>query len=159
MLAVVACSAAQLRSARPARAGRWTVLYDGECGLCAWMLARLLAWDREELLAPCALQRPAAASLLAELTPEQRMGSWHLIAPDGTRRSGAAALAALLRLLPGGALAAPLLERTPRLSERAYRFVAAHRAGLSRLLPARSKRSARKLVLDREARCGPPRDA
>jgi len=126
------------------------VVYDAECGLCIWLLALLLRWDRREVLQPCPLQGPGAQALLAELTPEQRMASWHLIAPDGTRRSGGAALAALLRLLPGGRPPAAVLERMPRLTDRAYRWVAEHRSALSRAVPASSKRRAREYVRRRE---------
>src|SRR5436190_19664464 len=90
----------------PDESGRWIVLYDDDCGFCKWLLALLLRWDRAGRLRPLALQRTEADELLAELTPEQRMASWHLIAPTGERRSAGAALAPLLRSLPGGRLPA-----------------------------------------------------
>src|ERR1700730_5258081 len=82
-----------------AEKGEWIVLYDGDCGFCRWSLAKLLALDRRRR---GALETPAAAALLADLTPEQRAASWHLIAPDGRRWSAGAAAPPLLRLLPGG---------------------------------------------------------
>ena len=107
---------------------RWRVLYDGDCGLCKWLLCGLLAWDRTVRLRPLALQRPESEELLADLTPEERMASWHLISPEGGRQSGGAALAPLLLLLPRGRFPAAALARLPALTDRSYRWVAEHRA-------------------------------
>jgi predicted DCC family thiol-disulfide oxidoreductase YuxK len=89
-----------------------------------------------------ALQMPVADELLADLAPAERMASWHLLSPGGERYSAGAALPPLLRLLPGGQIPAAPLARFPRLTERGYRWVAEHRSGLSRLVPARLKRRA-----------------
>ena len=62
---------------------------------------------------PIALQRPEADDLLADLTPAERMASWHLISPTGVRRSGGAAVAPLLRLLPGGRVPAAAFGDSP----------------------------------------------
>jgi predicted DCC family thiol-disulfide oxidoreductase YuxK len=121
---------------------RWAVLYDRDCGFCRWSLARLLALDRRARLQPVALGTPDAGVVLADLTPEQRAGSWHLVAPDGRRWSAGAAAPPLLRLLPGGGLPAAVLERAPRATERAYRWVANHRSSLGRLIPEASKAAA-----------------
>ncbi|HEX3803067.1 MAG TPA: DCC1-like thiol-disulfide oxidoreductase family protein [Solirubrobacteraceae bacterium] len=130
---------------------RWLVLYDGDCGLCKWMLARILSHDRANRLQPVALQRDEAATLLADLSTEQRMASWHLIAPTGERYSAGAALPPLLRLLPGGALPARIAAAAPGPTERGYRWVAAHRSLLSKPIPAASKRKASELVGRRES--------
>jgi predicted DCC family thiol-disulfide oxidoreductase YuxK len=112
---------------------RWELLYDAECGVCRRLLALLLRWDRDGRLEPVALQSPGAATLLADLTPEQRLDSWHLISPSGERFSAGAAFPPLLRLLPGGALPAAATARFPGLAESAYRLVADHRSALSKL--------------------------
>jgi predicted DCC family thiol-disulfide oxidoreductase YuxK len=130
---------------------RWLVLYDGECGLCKWLLAPLLRWDRDRRLQPIALRTQRAAELLADLSEQQRLGSWHLIAPDGRRYSAGAALAPLLRLLPGGSLPARIPAAAPEATERAYRWVADHRSELSKPIPATSKRRAAAYVSQREA--------
>jgi predicted DCC family thiol-disulfide oxidoreductase YuxK len=130
--------------------GRWTVLYDADCGLCKWLLAGFLRWDRAGRLRPVALQRDDAEALLADLPAEERIASWHLISPAGLRRSGGEAVAPLLRLLPGGRLPAAAAARFPRLTERAYRWVAEHRAGLSRFVPGGLKRRAGESVRRRE---------
>jgi predicted DCC family thiol-disulfide oxidoreductase YuxK len=120
----------------------WPVLYDAECGLCRTLLAGLLRWDRGDRLRPVALQAPEADELLADLPAAARIESWHLVSPAGERYSGGEALPPLLRLLPGGRAPAAVFARFPRLTDRGYRWVATHRVGLSRLLPARLKRRA-----------------
>jgi predicted DCC family thiol-disulfide oxidoreductase YuxK len=133
----------------------WTVLYDADCGFCKWMLAALLRWDLRARLRPLALQGASADELLADLTREQRMASWHLISPVGKRRSGGAALAPLLRLLPAGRPLAAVIGRLPGPIDGAYRWVAANRTQLSRYVPARSKRRAAERVREREQALDP----
>ena len=128
------------------------VLYDADCGFCKWLLAGLLRWDRAVRLRPLPLQRPEADELLSDLGPAERMASWHLISPTGTRRSGGAALAPLLRLLPRGRVPAAAFARFPKLTERGYRWVAEHRSQLSRWVPTSSKRPASERVRQREQR-------
>jgi predicted DCC family thiol-disulfide oxidoreductase YuxK len=136
-------------SSAPA-ARRWAVLYDAECGFCKWALARLLRRDRASRLRPLALQSSAADALLAGLTLEERMASWHLVSPGGVRSSAGQALAPALRLLPGGRIPAAVISRLPAPTERAYRWVADHRSELSRWVPAASRRRASEYVRARE---------
>jgi predicted DCC family thiol-disulfide oxidoreductase YuxK len=138
---------------------RWTVLYDGDCGLCKWMLAGLLVRDRGRRMAPVALQRPEAEQLLADLTPEERMASVHVVSPSGQRFSGGAALPAILRLLPEGSPAAAGLGRFPAVTDRAYRWVADHRSLLSRAIPAAAKQRAGAYVSRREEAQAPKTSA
>ena len=118
------------------------VLYDEDCGFCKTLLAGLLAWDRTGLLDPVALQDPRAAALLGDLSPAQRMESWHLVSPAGPRWSAGLAFTPLLRLLPGGAVPAALAARFPGAAERGYRWVAGHRVVLSKAIPGALKRRA-----------------
>jgi predicted DCC family thiol-disulfide oxidoreductase YuxK len=120
-------------------ANRWVVLYDSDCGFCRWSLAKLLALDRRSRLRPVALQTPEADALLADMDPGERVASWHLVSPDGSRWSAGAAAPPLVRLLPGGGAPAAVLERAPRLTERAYRWVADHRSRFSGLIPESAK--------------------
>jgi predicted DCC family thiol-disulfide oxidoreductase YuxK len=129
-----------------AAARHWIVLFDADCGFCKWLLAGLLRRDRERLLRPVALQGPEAEALLADLEPEARLASWHLVSPDGERLSGGAAIPALLRLLPGGRAPAAAFARFPGATACGYRWVAAHRVGLSRFVPQRAKRRAAERV-------------
>jgi len=126
------------------------VLYDADCGLCVWLLSALLRCDRGSRLRPLALQRAEADDLLAELTRDERMQSWHLISPSGERSSGGAAFPPLLRLLPRGGVPAAAAGRLPALTDRAYRWVAGHRVQLAKLVPRASKRRARERVRARE---------
>jgi predicted DCC family thiol-disulfide oxidoreductase YuxK len=128
----------------------WLILYDGDCGLCKWLLAALLRFDRAGRLRPVALQRPEAEALLADLDPAERMASMHVVSPHGTRASGGEALPALLRQLSGGRLPAAVLARFPRATGWSYRWVAAHRIGISRFVPHRAKRRAAERVRERE---------
>lgn len=132
----------------------WLVLYDAECSICRALLASLLNWDRRDLLRPLPLQGTEAQALLADLAPEERMASWHLISalgrtPSGSpsmpspadqRWSAGAAVPPLLQLLPGGRAPAAIFSRFPGMTERGYRWIAGHRSTLSRLLPERLKR-------------------
>lgn len=135
---------------------RWTVLYDGDCGLCKWLLAGLLRLDRDRRLAPMALQRPEAEVLLADLSHDERMASWHLISPSGERLSGGAALPEVLRVLDAPSLAAAGFARFPGATDRGYRWVADHRSLLSRPIPASAKQRAAAYVTRREREGGAP---
>ncbi|MGZ8667020.1 MAG: DUF2867 domain-containing protein [Solirubrobacterales bacterium] len=130
--------------------GDWVLLYDADCEFCMWLLASLLRRDRAARLRPVALQRTEASDLLSDLAPAERMASWHLIPPDGGRLSAGAAVAPVLRLLPRCRLPAVVCERFPGLAERGYRWVAEHRAQLSRWVPNDSKQRAIELVRQRE---------
>jgi predicted DCC family thiol-disulfide oxidoreductase YuxK len=116
------------------RDARALLLYDGECAFCRWSLRRVLAWDRGRHLRPVALQESRATELLAELDEDARMASWHLVEADGTRFSGGAAVAPLMRLLPGGAPLARTAETFPRAVDASYGLIARHRSVLSRLV-------------------------
>jgi predicted DCC family thiol-disulfide oxidoreductase YuxK len=128
---------------------RATVIYDADCGFCKFSLALLLAWDRRgtaRALRPLPLGTAEADRLLADLTPEQRNSSWHLVDESGRRNSAGAALAPALALLSGGRLPAALVARMPHLTERGYRRVVDHRGFLGRFVPARPRRWADRVI-------------
>lgn len=118
------------------------LLYDTDCGFCKSIVAGVLAWDRHDRVAARAIQSVQAQTLLRDLSPEQQLASVHLITPHSERLSAGAVPAPLLRLLPGGALPAFVLARVPRLTSRAYDWVADHRSQLSRAVPVAIKRRA-----------------
>jgi predicted DCC family thiol-disulfide oxidoreductase YuxK len=130
-------------------AERLLVLYDGDCGFCAWGVAWLLRWDRGRRLEPLAIQSEEGARVLAGMALEQRLASWHVAAEHGRLRSGGAALEPVLRALPGGGALAAVAHVRPRATEQAYRWVADRRAGLGRLIPRASKDRARVLIASR----------
>jgi predicted DCC family thiol-disulfide oxidoreductase YuxK len=119
-----------------------TILYDSDCGFCRWSLAKVLGWDRRGALRPVAITSDEGVSLLKELPEERRLASWHLVDRDGRLHSAGAAFPPLLRLLPGGGPLAALSARAPRLTERAYSFVAGHRSLWGRLVTSGAKRRA-----------------
>jgi predicted DCC family thiol-disulfide oxidoreductase YuxK len=130
-------------------ATEWLLLYDADCGFCRWSLGLVLRGDRRSAIRPLMLQSAEAEELLADMTAEQRMASWHLAAPDGRRWSAGYAAPVLLALLPGGRLPARVLGVAPELTDRGYRWVADHRSMLSKLIPDRAKRRADWLIAER----------
>ena len=113
---------------------RYLVLYDADCGFCRWSLDRLLRWDRDGRLRAAPIQGEEGEKVLADLRPEDRLDSWHLLTPDGRRFSGGAATDPLARLLPAGAPVAFVAETFPRTTERLYRWIARNRDELGRRL-------------------------
>lgn len=120
------------------------MLYDADCGFCKWSLDKLLAWDRRRRLLPVAIQSPQGEQLLAGMTEDERLASWHLVLPSGEVRSGGAAAEPLARLLPGGRPLAAAFAAFPGATERAYRWVADHRSALARLVRAERDRPLRR---------------
>ncbi len=131
------------------------LLYDAGCGFCTWCVAVLLAWDRRGALRPVPIQGAEGAALLADLDEPARMASWHLVAPGGARSSGGAAVAPLLRLLPGGGPAAALASRIPGPVDAAYRGVVRRRGRLGRVVGRRAIARARRRVARRRPGAGP----
>ena len=110
------------------------ILYDEDCGFCKWSVDKLLAWDRREALQPAAIQSREGAELLAGMPEAKWLESFHLALPSGEVLSAGAAAAPLARMLPGGRPLALLFRTFPGVTERAYRYVAAHRDRLARLV-------------------------
>ena len=111
-----------------------TVLYDHDCGLCRWSVARLLAWDRAGRLRPLAIQSAEGQRLLADLPPEERLATAHAVDAAGRLTSGGDALAPVAAVLPGGAPLAALGRSAPGLARAGYRAVAGRRSLLGRLV-------------------------
>lgn len=117
---------------------RTTLLYDDDCGFCRWIAAKILRWDRRGSIRAVPIQGPEAEALLAGMDSARRMASWHLATIDGMVRSGAAAVAPLARMLPGGRPMAYVAELFPGLTELVYGLVARHRGTLGRLIGAKA---------------------
>lgn len=112
--------------------------YDPDCGFCRWTLAWILRWDRRRRLLPVPIERL------------EDLDSWHF-ERGGRRWSGGRAFAPLVEELPGGRVLAPLARRLEWLLIPGYRWVAEHRSGLSKLVPASSKRRADLVLKSRSA--------
>lgn len=118
------------------------ILYDADCGFCRWSLGALLRWDLRRRLRPLALQSPEAERLLAHMTPEHRMDSFHLVDEAGRVYSAGAAVRELLRRLAGGRPLAALSAALPGATEAAYRWVSSRRSPIGRRLPRSAVRRA-----------------
>src|SRR4051812_46143535 len=99
------------------------VFYDDDCGVCRWLLVRVLAWDRGHVLEPVPLEDPRADEWLGHMTREQRMASWHLVTREGELVSGGDAVPHLMRLLPAGTPLGLVSAAVQPLTNAAYRFV------------------------------------
>lgn len=119
-------------------------------------MARVLAWDRSRTIRPAAIQSQAGEAALDGMPWDERMASWHLVAPDGRRHSGGAAIAPLMALLPGGRPLGALARAVPRLADHGYRFVARRRRWFGRWVGADARARADRLIAARSARVDPP---
>jgi predicted DCC family thiol-disulfide oxidoreductase YuxK len=105
--------------------GRLTVLYDGECRLCASSKARLERWKSADRLRFVPIQSPEARLLAPDVPEAELRGAMHVL-EDGRVWSGADGWFRLMRL-------APLRLRwigwvTPRwIARPVYRWVARNR--------------------------------
>jgi predicted DCC family thiol-disulfide oxidoreductase YuxK len=124
------------------------LLYDGRCRFCRWSAARVLALDRRSELRPVDLHSAEADELLAGLSDEERLGSWHLIV-DGRRYSAGAAFAPLAELLPLGRIPAGLFRIWSGVVESAYGFTASRRGRLGRLVTGGADRRATRRIESR----------
>src|SRR3989442_11648218 len=108
---------------------RPTLIYDGECGMCRALVARLAAWDREHRIALVPFQDEAAVARFGIGLPALA-AAMHLVLPDGRVSPGADAVPELLRLLPGAKRWVRLVFTVPGgrpLARRGYRWVAERR--------------------------------
>src|SRR5712691_6845311 len=119
---------------------RPTLIYDGECGMCRALVARLAAWDREHRIALVPFQDEAAVARFGIALPALA-AAMHLVLPDGRVYAGADAVPELGRLLPGKrwwvwGFAVPGVRPVAR---RVYRRIAERRHCVVRGLPAQSR--------------------
>lgn len=131
--------------------GRAAVLYDSDCNICKTITDALLAWDREGRLRPVPIQSEEGARLLHDLSPGERLASFHLVHPDGRRVSAGPALPELFGLLPGGFVLARALAIAPSVTSAGYEWVARNRTALSRFVPRRLKTRADRRLSERRA--------
>jgi predicted DCC family thiol-disulfide oxidoreductase YuxK len=115
------------------------VLYDADCGLCKFVVARVLELDRRRRLRPLALQDARAVALLPGMNEGARLRSFHLVDSSGTVHSAGDGLAELF----------PLLRRSPRLASRLYWLVAGNRDRLGRFIPEIARRQADRRIASR----------
>jgi len=114
-----------------------TLVYDDDCGFCTWAARHVAADSDVEIVGFSAVDPDLAARL-----PEDYRECAHLL--DGDRRwsCGAALEEAALRTHTGSPLRRPVtwlrrFDAYVRLREWVYRWIAAHRPELSRLVSSR----------------------
>jgi predicted DCC family thiol-disulfide oxidoreductase YuxK len=111
-----------------------TVLFDEDCGLCRWSASKLRTRDTDGGLRFVGIRSETGSTILRTMDLETRLASWHVAAENGAVWSGGAAIPVVARRLRGGAPVAWLTETFPEITERLYRWIAAHRLVLARLL-------------------------
>jgi predicted DCC family thiol-disulfide oxidoreductase YuxK len=129
--------------------GHAWLLYDGGCGICKVITARILDLDRAGRLHPVRLQDPKAAVLLPNLTEEDRLKSFHLVERDGTIHSAGEGLTKLFDYLPAGAPIRKLAGRFGGATDRFYWLIAGNRTALGRRIPAHVKAQAERRIAAR----------
>jgi predicted DCC family thiol-disulfide oxidoreductase YuxK len=116
---------------------RPTLIYDGECGMCRALTARLAAWDREHRIALVPFQDEAAVEGFGIALPALA-AAMHLVLPDGRVFAGADAVPEILRLVPAPRRwlrAGFWVPGVRPLARRVYRWVALRRRCLVRGRP------------------------
>lgn len=127
------------------------VLYDAECGFCRWAMAWAVRRDRRHVLVTVPIQSPRGAELLVHLAPSKHLRSAHVVRDDGSLRSGGAATAEVLNVLPSTRALGHLASRLPRTTDRLYSVVAARRRSFGRLVSRDARRRAEELLEVRSA--------
>ncbi|MGH7539120.1 MAG: thiol-disulfide oxidoreductase DCC family protein [Gemmatimonadales bacterium] len=84
----------------PVPAERATLIYDGECGMCRFAVARVRVWDREHRIALVPFQDQQAVARFGIGLPALA-AAMHLVLPDGRVYAGADAVPEILKILPG----------------------------------------------------------
>lgn len=108
----------------------------------AWALRR----DDHHTLVTAPIQSPLGCELLADVLPRERLRRAHIVRDDGCRRSGGAAVAEVLSVLPSTRALGRLAHRLPRTTAALYGVVAARRRSFGRLVGKEARRRADDLL-------------
>ena len=122
------------------------VLYDADCGFCRWATAWAMRRDHHHVLVTLPIQSPLGSELLVDVVPSDRLGSAHVVRDDGCRRSGGAAAANVLSVLPQTRVLGRLARSLPRTTALLYGVVAARRKSFGRLVDKEARRRADDLL-------------
>lgn len=118
------------------------VLYDADCGFCRWAMAWAVRRDHRHVLVTAPIQSPLGSELLVDVLPGDRLRSAHVVWDDGRRRSGGAAAADVLSVLPSTRVLGRLAHSLPRATAWLYGVVAARRQSFGRLVGREARRRA-----------------
>jgi predicted DCC family thiol-disulfide oxidoreductase YuxK len=108
----------------------------------AWAVRR----DHHHVLVTVPIQSPFGCELLVDVVPSERLRSAHVIRDDGCRRSGGAAAAEVLSVLPPTRVLGRLARSLPRTTALLYDVVAARRKSFGRLVGKEARRRADELL-------------
>jgi predicted DCC family thiol-disulfide oxidoreductase YuxK len=106
-----------------------TVVYDGDCRVCARIVEIMRRWDRHRRIAFVPSQHPDVRARFPWIPQQAYRESLQLIEPGGRTWQGAEAIDRILAVLPRGRLISWIF-RIPfmkPIAERAYRWFARHR--------------------------------
>ena len=123
------------RRARAAGVQSYTLIFDGNCGVCRRLAACVHRWDRHERIELIPSTRPELATRFPWLSAADYAAALQLVGPGGETWAAGAAIEHLLKVLPGGWLAGWIF-RLPlgrRATNAGYRWFARNR---HRLAPA-----------------------
>uniref|UniRef100_A0A6J6A210 Unannotated protein n=1 Tax=freshwater metagenome TaxID=449393 RepID=A0A6J6A210_9ZZZZ len=115
-------------------------------------MAQLLRLDRDGALRLIAIQSPLGQQLLADVPQRQRLESAHLVDREGRLFSGGAAAAPIAAELPALSATAPLLRRLSAPVDSTYRWIAANRERVGRLVSASRRERADAAIAEHQER-------
>jgi predicted DCC family thiol-disulfide oxidoreductase YuxK len=120
-------------SSAPDPEARFTVVYDGECGVCRRSVELLRSWDREDRLRMVPFQGPGVMARYPQIEESEFRAAVQVIAPDGRHWSGADAVEQALRQAGRRRLAWLFTLPLARpIARRVYRWVARNRSWIGR---------------------------
>ena len=128
------------RPGRTSPSQRLLVLYDRDCGICTFVVARLRRWDRDHRLELLPLQAATADGrdlVRAVAASHPLHDELHVIdLATGLVRAGGAAVLEIAARLPGGRIPAALARVAPAtwVVGLGYAVVAGNRQAISRAL-------------------------
>jgi predicted DCC family thiol-disulfide oxidoreductase YuxK len=128
------------------RSGRLIVLYDADCGFCRWAMAWAVRHDHRHTLVTVPIQSPLGSELLIDVLPGDRLRRAHVVGEDGCLRSGGAAAAEVLSVLPATRALGGLAHSLPRTTALLYDVVASRRQSFGRLVGQDARRRADDLL-------------
>ena len=121
----------------------YELFYDERCRLCRATARTVLRLAPAGTILPVGLRSDRAREALSEESEDERLGSFHLLAPDGRRWKGADAIPPLLERLPRARRLGRVIRRSRVASDataRAYGWVTRNRGWLGRFIPERWSR-------------------
>jgi predicted DCC family thiol-disulfide oxidoreductase YuxK len=102
--------------------------------------------DHHHVLVTVPIQSPLGFELLVDVVPSDRLRWAHVVRDDGCRRSGGAAAADVLSVLPSTRALGQLAASLPRTTALLYGVVAARRKSFGRLVGKQARRRADDLL-------------